>query len=122
MAKPPAWTRTKIVCTLGPATDAPGVLEALARAGMGVARVNLSHGEHAEHARRIGEVRETARRLGEPIAVLADLPGPKFRLGDLPQGGVEPVSFLHGLAIVAVGVTLLVLLELEKAARRRLWP
>ncbi|MDP2330615.1 MAG: pyruvate kinase, partial [Reyranella sp.] len=72
---------------LGPATDAPGVLEALARSGMNVARVNLSHGEHAEHARRITQVREIARRLGEPLAVLADLPGPKFRVGELPAGG-----------------------------------
>jgi pyruvate kinase len=83
----PAWNRTKIVCTLGPATDAPGVLEALVRAGMNVARVNLSHGEHAEHARRIAQVRETAPRLGEPVAILADLPGPKFRIGALPEGG-----------------------------------
>jgi pyruvate kinase len=81
-----AWNRTKIVCTLGPATDAPGMLEALARAGMNVARVNLSHGEHADHARRIGAVRDTARRVGSPIAVLADLPGPKFRIGELPGG------------------------------------
>jgi hypothetical protein len=57
------------------------------RAGMNVARVNLSHGEHAEHARRIAQVRETARRLGEPVAILADLPGPKFRVGELPEGG-----------------------------------
>ena len=81
-----AWNRTKIVCTLGPATDAPGVLEELVRSGMSVARVNLSHGERGEHERRIAEVREIARRLGEPIAVLADLPGPKFRLGILPEG------------------------------------
>lgn len=75
-----------MVCTLGPASDAPGVLEALARAGMNVARMNLSHGEAGEHARRIAAVRETAKRLGEPIAVLADLPGPKFRLAALPEG------------------------------------
>ncbi|MDP2332263.1 MAG: pyruvate kinase, partial [Reyranella sp.] len=62
MSNRAAWKRTKIVCTLGPATDAPGVLEALARSGMNVARVNLSHGEHAEHARRITQVREIARR------------------------------------------------------------
>ena len=86
MTKLMAWNRTKIVCTLGPATDAPGVLEELARSGMNVARVNLSHGERGEHERRIAGVRETARRLGEPIAVLADLPGPKFRLGILPEG------------------------------------
>ena len=79
-----AWNRTKIVCTLGPSTDAPGVLAALLRAGMSVARINLSHGEHAEHARRIGAVREAARRAAEPVAVLADLPGPKFRVGELP--------------------------------------
>jgi pyruvate kinase len=84
---PLAWIRTKIVCTLGPATDAPGVLDALVRSGMSVARLNLSHGEHAEHLRRIAELRETARRLGEPVAVLADLPGPKFRVGALPEGG-----------------------------------
>ena len=53
---------------------------------MGVARVNLSHGDHAEHARRIGAVRDTARRVDSPIAVLADLPGPKFRIGELPEG------------------------------------
>jgi pyruvate kinase len=86
MNKSQSWTRTKIVCTLGPATDAPEVLEALVRAGMDVARVNLSHGEHVEHARRIAQVRDTARRVGEPVAILADLPGPKFRLGELPEG------------------------------------
>jgi pyruvate kinase len=80
------WNRTRVVCTLGPATDAPEVLEALAHAGMNVARVNLSHGKPGEHARRIAAVRETSRRLGEPIAVLADLPGPKFRLAVLPEG------------------------------------
>jgi len=47
------WQRTKIVCTLGPATDAPGVLAAMVRAGMDVARINLSHGTHEDHAQRI---------------------------------------------------------------------
>ncbi len=81
------WNRTKIVCTFGPATDAPGVVEALVRSGMNVARLNLSHGEHAEHARRVTQVREAARRLGEPVAILADLPGPKFRLGAIAEDG-----------------------------------
>src|SRR5690606_12950900 len=75
--------RTKIVCTLGPATDAPGVLEAMIMAGMDVARLNLSHGTAAEHAARIDAVRAIARRMDHPLAVLADLPGPKFRLGTL---------------------------------------
>lgn len=85
MADFSGWNRTKVVCTLGPATDAPGVVEALARAGMSVARVNLSHGEHTEHAQRIAQVRAASRRLGEPVAILADLPGPKFRIGSLAE-------------------------------------
>jgi pyruvate kinase len=84
--KIPPWHRTKIVCTLGPATDAPGVLEGLVRAGMDVARINLSHGTAEEHERRIGDVRETARRMGQPVAVLTDLPGPKFRLSEVAGG------------------------------------
>jgi pyruvate kinase len=88
------WQHTKIVCTLGPATDAPGVLKGLISAGMDLARINLSHGVPDEHARRIQRVREISRNLGRPVAILADLPGPKFRLGqipgnshDLPDGG-----------------------------------
>ncbi|MGZ8199025.1 MAG: pyruvate kinase [Burkholderiales bacterium] len=80
------WHRTKIVCTLGPATDAPGVLERMIGAGMDVARINMSHGSAAEHARRVRDVRETALRMGQAVAVLADLPGPKFRLGDIAGG------------------------------------
>jgi len=87
--KIPPWHRTKIVCTLGPATDSPGVLERLIGAGMDVARINASHGTHADHARRIQEVRRTARQRGQPVAVLIDLPGPKFRVGDLPGGARE---------------------------------
>ena len=78
--------RTKIVCTLGPATDAPGELDALIEAGMSVARINFSHGAHADHARRIGMVREAAARAGATVAVLADLQGPKFRIGDIAGG------------------------------------
>ena len=80
------WHRTKIVCTLGPATDASGVLESLIGAGMDVARLNLSHGVHAEHARRIREARQVARQMAQPLAILMDLPGPKFRVGNLPGG------------------------------------
>lgn len=88
MPRPP-WHRTKIVCTLGPATDRAGVLERLIGAGMDVARFNMSHGDHAEHARRIQQVRHLARQMGQFVAVLVDLPGPKFRLGDLPDGARE---------------------------------
>ena len=80
------WTRTKIVCTLGPATDAPGIIERLIDSGMDVARINASHGDHVEHARRIQQVRHAAQQCDQPVAILIDLPGPKFRLGDLSDG------------------------------------
>ena len=80
------WQRTKIVCTLGPATDRPGVIERLIEAGMDVARINTSHGDHADHARRIRQVRQAAHVLGQSVSLLMDLPGPKFRLADLPDG------------------------------------
>src|SRR3954470_3223791 len=89
MATPPApdsWQRTKIVCTLGPATDPAGVLEELVRNGMDVARINMSHGTHADHAERIDRVRGVSRALSQPVAILADLPGPKFRIGVLEGG------------------------------------
>jgi pyruvate kinase len=81
--------RTKIVCTLGPATDRPGVLDAMIEAGMSVARVNFSHGTRSEHARRIEGVREAAEHAGATIAVLGDLQGPKFRIGIIAEGKVE---------------------------------
>jgi pyruvate kinase len=72
--------RTKIVATLGPATDPPGVLDQLIAAGMDCARINCSHGEREELLRRAREVREAAARAGRPIALLFDLQGPKLRL------------------------------------------
>jgi pyruvate kinase len=85
MSTPP-WHRTKIVCTLGPATDSPGVLERMIASGMDVARINLSHGSQAEHTARIREVRRLELQMKQPVAVLTDLPGPKFRLGDIVNG------------------------------------
>jgi pyruvate kinase len=87
----PSWNLTRIVCTLGPATDAPGVLEELLSAGMDVARINTSHGTLEEHARRIRRLRGAARFLRRPIAILADLPGAKFRLGQL-KGGARTLA------------------------------
>lgn len=85
----PVWHRTRIVCTLGPATDRPGVIERLIQAGMDVARINASHATHADHVARIRQVRMAAAEAGQPVAILLDLPGPKFRLGDLPGGCLE---------------------------------
>lgn len=83
------WRRTKIVCTLGPASDNPEVLEGLVASGMDVARINASFGNHDEHTRRILQVRELARRLDKQVAILLDLPGPKFRIGPLREGSRE---------------------------------
>lgn len=98
------WNRTKIVCTLGPATDRPGVLERLIGAGMDVARFNVSHGDHAGHARRIQQLRELAQQASRFVAVLVDLPGPKFRLGDLPDGTRE--LHLGATVVLAFGADL----------------
>jgi len=78
--------RTKIVCTVGPATGSPAVSEQLAEAGMNVARLNLSHGTYKEHARYVQIVRKLSYRLVVPLAVLVDLPGSKYRTGRLKDG------------------------------------
>ena len=77
------YPRTKIVCTLGPATASLDVLRSLMEAGLNVARLNFSHGTHDEHARVITMVREAAASLGRPVAILGDLQGPRIRIGDL---------------------------------------
>jgi pyruvate kinase len=79
--------RTKIVATLGPASDPPGVLGALLDAGVDVVRLGLAHGTVDEHRRRIETVRDAAARRGRTVAVLADLPGPKVRARPFPEGG-----------------------------------
>ena len=81
-------TRTRIVATLGPATDQPGVLIAVLQAGTDVVRLNASHGTQEDQRRRIVEVREAAALLGRPVGILLDLQGPKIRVGKLPAKGV----------------------------------
>lgn len=73
--------RTKIVCTIGPASSSEKILEALIRAGMNVARLNFSHGDYAFHRGLIRKIRRLERRLGCQVAILQDLPGPKIRIG-----------------------------------------
>ena len=84
--------RTKIVCTLGPATCSPERVRALVEGGMNMARINMSHGDHEGHTRVIGHLREAADLCGRPVAILADLAGPKIRVGDLPK----PVELIPG--------------------------
>ncbi|MCC7536126.1 MAG: pyruvate kinase [Deltaproteobacteria bacterium] len=78
----------KIICTIGPATLAPGVLEELVAAGMDVARLNFSHGEHTTHAEAVSRIRLAAQRAGRPVGLLADLCGPKMRVGRFRDGSV----------------------------------
>ena len=84
--------RTKIVATLGPATDRPGVLADLIRAGVDVVRLNFSHGQAADHCRRAQQVRDLARQLECDVAILADLQGPKIRIDRFRNGPVELVE------------------------------
>src|SRR5688572_1666491 len=75
--------RTKIVCTLGPASSKRDDLRGLIEAGLNVARINFSHGTHEQHAATIALVRELADELGRPVAILGDLQGPRIRIGTL---------------------------------------
>ena len=109
--------RSKIVCTIGPASDAPKTLEQMIRAGMNVARLNLAHGTPDEHRIRIGRIRAAAERVGQRVAILADLPGPKIRIGVLPA----PVTLKRGgrvlLAPGAPGTAEEVPLDLPRLSR-----
>jgi pyruvate kinase len=91
--------RTKIVCTLGPASSDEATMRAFIEAGMAVARVNFSHGEYGEHAQRIGMVRRLASEMGHAVAILADLQGPKLRVGRLPDQGI---SLVEGQSVTLV--------------------
>ncbi|HQW64585.1 MAG TPA: pyruvate kinase, partial [Pseudomonadota bacterium] len=81
--------RTKIIATLGPATDRPGMLEAILREGVDVARINFSHGGADDHRRRAHEVRAAAKKLGREVGLLADLRGPKIRINQFVGGRIE---------------------------------
>lgn len=80
--------RTKIVCTIGPATGSAAIIERLIRGGMNIARLNLSHGTLETHARYVEAVRRISARLGIGVAILMDIPGPKYRTGKLKKGRV----------------------------------
>ena len=88
--------RTKVVCTLGPATSTPETVLAMVRGGMNLARVNMSHGSREHHRRSIAAVRAASQEVGRPVAILADLAGPKIRVGDL----AEPLVLQRGSRVV----------------------
>lgn len=80
--------RTKIVATLGPASNSPEVLKQLVKAGMSVARLNFSHGSYDDHARTVSLLRSIEKELDTPVTILQDLQGPKIRVGQLPDGAI----------------------------------
>jgi pyruvate kinase len=88
--------RTKIVCTLGPASSSEAVIKSLMQSGLDVARINFSHGTHDEHAATIAIVRALSTKLARPVAILGDLQGPRIRIGDL----AEPLELAAGDDIV----------------------
>jgi len=85
--------KTKIVCTIGPASESPALLQDMLRGGMNVARLNFSHGDFDYHRRIIGNIRAAAHATGRRVAIMADLPGPKMRIGNL---AAEPVELQAG--------------------------
>ncbi len=84
--------RTKIVCTLGPATDQPGVIEEMIRVGMNVARFNFSHGDHEEHKARMDKIKAVRKEVDKPIAILLDTKGPEIRIKEFKNGKIELVK------------------------------
>ena len=85
--------KTKIVATIGPASDSPEMLEKLIRAGLNIARLNFSHGDFTGHADRIARIRAAEKATGHRVAIMADLPGPKMRLGKIDP---EPIQLGQG--------------------------
>ncbi len=92
--------KTKIVCTLGPATDSADGIAALIEAGMDVVRLNFSHGDRETHRATIRRIREVSRKVGREVGILQDLGGPKIRLGELPEEGINLVA----ATTVALGI------------------
>jgi pyruvate kinase len=85
--------KTKIIATVGPASDSPEMLERLIRAGLDVARLNFSHGEFEHHGEVIARIRAADKKVGRSVAIMADLPGPKMRLGKIEP---EPIRLEVG--------------------------
>jgi pyruvate kinase len=92
-----AKNKTKIVCTIGPASASPEVMLQLLNAGMNIARLNFSHGDFAWHGTAIDDLRHASAKAGKRLTIMADLPGPKIRIGQLTE---EPIELKHGDSFV----------------------
>ena len=86
-------SKTKIVCTIGPASESPEIIDKMILAGMNVARLNFSHGDFTGHKKVIETIRRAAEAAGRHVAIMADLPGPKIRIGKLET---EPIDLKAG--------------------------
>jgi pyruvate kinase len=84
--------KTRIVCTIGPASRHPSILRRLMEEGMDLARLNMSHGDRATHAENVRRIRDAARLVGKPVAIQVDLQGPKLRVGTMQEPGVQLVA------------------------------
>ena len=93
MSTPFPGHKTKIVATIGPASESPDMLQRLVRAGLNVARLNFSHGDFSKHAEVVTRIRDAGRATGRRVAIMADLPGPKMRLGRIAP---EPIHLVPG--------------------------
>jgi pyruvate kinase len=91
--------KTKIVCTLGPAVDHQEIIEELLKAGMNIARFNLSHGDHEEHRQRIAKLRAAGSATGIPVALLLDTKGPEIRTGTIKDGGTINLRKGHEITL-----------------------
>ena len=80
--------KTKIICTMGPSTDKPGVLKDLIMGGMNVARLNFSHGSHEEHGARMEAIKSVRKECGKSVAIMLDTKGPEIRVRDFADGKV----------------------------------
>ena len=120
MSDPLIRRRTKIVATLGPASSTPETIKQLIRAGVNVFRLNFSHGDQDTHGLVYERVREAARAAAEPVAVLADLCGPKIRVGRFVDGAVvlEPGS---RVVVTTRQVRRLPLADVPPEQRGRVW-
>ena len=83
--KPEILKKTKIVCTIGPASESPEVLEQLIKNGMNVARLNFSHGSHEEHLEKIKTIKRLRRKLNVPLGLMLDTKGPEIRIGTFEE-------------------------------------
>ena len=85
--------KTKLVCTVGPASDSPAILQRMLLSGMNVVRLNFSHGDFSSHQETIRKVRAASLATGRQVAIMADLPGPKMRIGQIAE---EPIELKPG--------------------------